>query len=111
VGVVVSVLTQGDKFLLPVTFKAYMRSPSGTGNRHAWLSMDNGRILQAYAPEIHTLIPANRLTDLEAENAKLRSALKAIRDMLDSPDPRRHRDITPEMIYRTAVKALDGDNQ
>jgi hypothetical protein len=49
-----------------------------------------------------------RARDIEVENAKLRSALKVIRDMLDAPD---HRDITPEAIYQIAVKAIDGDDQ
>jgi hypothetical protein len=49
---------------------------------------------------------SDTIEDLEAENAKLRSALKAIKHMLEVPN---HRDITPEMIYRTASKALDGD--
>jgi len=49
---------------------------------------------------------SDTIEDLEAENAKLKSALKAIKHMLEVPN---HRDITPEMIYRTASKALDGD--
>jgi hypothetical protein len=72
--------TPGSEGLLPVAFKAYMGPPSGTGNRHAWLTMYNGRVLQAYAPEIHTLIPASRLADLEAEVARLRAGLTAIQD-------------------------------
>ena len=44
--------------------------------------------------------------DLDAENSKLRSALKVIRDMLGAPE---HRDITPEAIYQIAVKAIDGE--
>lgn len=47
-----------------------------------------------------------RLRDLAIENSKLRTALKAIRDMLDAPE---HRDVTPEAIYQIAVKAIDGE--
>lgn len=49
---------------------------------------------------------SKRLTEILAENSKLRSALKVIRDMLDAPE---HRDITPEVIYQIAVDAIDGE--
>jgi hypothetical protein len=49
---------------------------------------------------------SKRLTEILAENSKLRSALKVIRDMLDAPE---HRDITPEAIYQIAVDAIDGE--
>ena len=95
-------LKPGDKFLLPVTFNE---------NDDGAFEFENefGAYIWLRHEGVNTLIPASTLTDLQAENAKLRTALKVIRDMLDSPDPRRHRDITPELIYRTAVKALGGE--
>jgi hypothetical protein len=94
-------LKQGDKFLLPVEIEVDTNDHGWT-----WVLTEGYRSQTLTSDEAKTLIPADRLTDLEAENAKLRSALKAIKHMLEVPN---HRDITPEMIYRAASKALDGD--
>ena len=61
-------LKRGDKFLLPVTYE----KPGVTSQ--FFLTQTGYHILFDH-PEIASLIPASRLTDLEAENAKLQEAL------------------------------------
>ena len=67
----------GSQWLLPVRFKAFM-GPFRVGDRHAWLTLDSGRTLQAYAPDVTALIPADRITELEAEVARLKSELEKL---------------------------------
>jgi hypothetical protein len=97
-------LKQGDKLLLPV--EVFEIVEWATDARAVKVQTIGDDYFKLYPEDVEVLIPADRLTDLEAENSKLRSALKAIKHMLEVPN---HRDITPEMIYRTASKALDGD--
>jgi predicted metallo-beta-lactamase superfamily hydrolase len=64
-------LKAGDKFLLPVTYEKM-------GVTSQFFLTQSGYHVLFDLPEIATLIPANRLTDLEAENARLRGALELI---------------------------------
>ena len=66
-------LNVGDKLLLPVTFNGYM-GPKFNSLRSAWLDV-GGRTFQVYPPDVTTLIPADRITELEAEVASLKYAL------------------------------------
>lgn len=59
---------RGDKFLLPVTYEK-------PGVNSQFFLTQTGYHVLFDRPEIATLIPASRLTDLEAENARLQEAL------------------------------------
>ena len=89
----------GDKFLLPGSLIAgnWLSIPCKGGSFQFKYNMFD---MNEFA------IPASTLTDLQAENARLKMALVSIRDMLEQPN---HRDVLPEMIYQTAVKTLGGE--
>ena len=100
-----SEMRRGDKVLLPV--EVFESAEWAVDARAVKVRTTGDDYFKLYPEDVEVLIPANRLTDLETENANLRSALKVIRDMLDAPN---HRDITPELIYRTAVRAIEDPN-
>jgi hypothetical protein len=66
-------LKRGDKFLLPVEIEL-----DTNDNGWTWVLTKGYRSQTLTSDEAKTLIPANRLTDLEAENARLREALDVI---------------------------------
>jgi hypothetical protein len=75
VGAVVRTdLKGGDKLLLPVTALELVGWPGG--DAHAVMVQTVGDdYFKLYPEDVEVLIPANRLTDIEAENARLREAL------------------------------------
>ena len=70
----------GSQWLLPVRFKAFMGPPK-LGPRHGWITLIGGRVLQASGAIIDALIPADRITELEAEVARLRDVLQLWMDL------------------------------
>ena len=92
-------LKVGDKFLLPVTFN---------GNDDGAFEFENefGAYIWLRHEGVNTLIPASTLTDLQAENAKLKTALASIRDMLAQPY---RPGVTPQTVRYVAVTALGGN--
>lgn len=70
---------RGDKFLLPGSLIAddWLSIPCKGGSiQFRYDTLEANRIA----------IPASTLTDLQAENARLKTALASIRDILSSPD-------------------------
>ena len=98
-------LKVGDKFLLPVEVFDIVGFPGGDVHNVRVCTIGDD-YFKLYDEDVAALIPASTLTDLQAENAKLKTALTSIKDMLEQPN---HRDVLPEMIYQIAVKALGGE--
>ena len=91
-------LKPGDKFLLPVTFDDYsLQYEEG--------HLPNGTAVLLIGGEITGLIPASTLTDLQAENARLRTALTDIVTYVERSNPW---DIEAGVTYGIAVEALAG---
>jgi len=66
---------QGNNFLCPVTLDPKWRSAEFAPGTYAHMALNGVRWVLVLPSEIETLIPADRLTDLETENARLREAL------------------------------------
>lgn len=74
-------LKLGSRWLLPVTIDEI-------DTHYVWVMTDaKGTSPTVIEHEcVNTLIPASTLTDLQAENANLKTALTSIKDFLSSPD-------------------------
>jgi hypothetical protein len=80
-------LTPGSKCLLPVTFHGFSTRPEFAPNTHAFVALNGVRWVSIPPPEVSALIPASRLTDLEAEVARLREALQPFADAAEHLHP------------------------
>ena len=87
-------LKPGDKFLLPVTFDC-------DGEYLGPLFKTGLYCIDVTTAELDTLIPASTLTDLQAENDRLKTALSDIASMLEQF-------ARPSVRY-VALKALGRD--
>ena len=73
-------LKLGSRWLLPVTYEK-------PGINSQFFLTDTAYHVLFNQPEIDTLIPADRITELEADVARLRRSIAQIHDMLMAPSP------------------------